>query len=305
VVTNEDGTMIELLDYYPYGTERLSWSSTSDDGEADTQKTYIGEYSDEETSLSYLNARYYDPQRGQFLSQDAVYLSLGSGTDNREQIALLDPQSQNSYSYARDNPITLKDVKGDFAFLAPLVAGFLSALPEIIASTSVALTGVGIHFLSQDIDTLQTSDTSGIEKGLAGFDAAASFGGLAIIGAVTDVGKAVISAERTQTIYRGVSKAGETIYIGRTNNFLRRSGEHLRNSGMRIRPVEGLDSVPNSAARGLEQTLIDYFGLSKNGGSLRNQINSIAEQNPNRGQLMDTARQFLTDTGLDIFNNAK
>ncbi len=41
VVTNEDGTMIELLDYNPYGTERSSWGSTSDSGEADTQKTYI------------------------------------------------------------------------------------------------------------------------------------------------------------------------------------------------------------------------------------------------------------------------
>ncbi len=120
VVTDEDGTMIELLDYHPYGTERISWSSSSTDGSVESQKTYIGEYTDSETNLSYLNARYYDPQRGQFLSQDIVYLSFSSGTDKREQIALIDPQSQNSYGYGRGNPLTLKDPEGEFI---PLVIG--------------------------------------------------------------------------------------------------------------------------------------------------------------------------------------
>jgi len=62
VATDEDGIMIELLDYNPYGTERISWSSSSTDGEAEAAKTYIGEYSDDETSLSYLNARYSSPK---------------------------------------------------------------------------------------------------------------------------------------------------------------------------------------------------------------------------------------------------
>lgn len=35
VVTDEDGVMIELLDYYPYGTERSSRSLQSDDGETE------------------------------------------------------------------------------------------------------------------------------------------------------------------------------------------------------------------------------------------------------------------------------
>lgn len=53
--------MVELLDYHPYGTERISWSSSSSSGNASTQKTYIGEYSDDESGLSYLNARYRYP----------------------------------------------------------------------------------------------------------------------------------------------------------------------------------------------------------------------------------------------------
>jgi RHS repeat-associated protein len=36
---------------------------------------YIGQYADDATSLSYLNARYYSPTQGQFLSEDPVFLS--------------------------------------------------------------------------------------------------------------------------------------------------------------------------------------------------------------------------------------
>ena len=113
VATDEDGIMIELLDYNPYGTERISWSSSSTDGEAEAAKTYIGEYSDDETSLSYLNARYYDPVRGQFLGQDVVFVNLGT-QDKRGVMLLLDPQLMNSYQYGRGNPIAFEDSSGEF-----------------------------------------------------------------------------------------------------------------------------------------------------------------------------------------------
>ncbi len=106
VVTDSTGVMVELLDYYPYGSERLKT------GTADEQKTYIGEYSDDESGLSYLNARYYDPARGQFMSQDGAYLTIGSG-GALDFVLLLDPQQQNSYSYARNNPIMFTDPTGD------------------------------------------------------------------------------------------------------------------------------------------------------------------------------------------------
>ena len=138
VVTNEDGTMIELIDYYPYGTERISWSSTSDSGESDTQKTYIGEYFDEETNLSYLNARYYDPQRGQFLSQDPVFVNVGTG-DKRGVITLLDPQMMNSYLYGRGNPIELVDSTGEMAFLAlaPYASSIVAGLTALVSTPAL------------------------------------------------------------------------------------------------------------------------------------------------------------------------
>jgi RHS repeat-associated protein len=103
--------MIELLDYEPYGNERLNWSS-GNSGKVASQKTYIGEYSDSETGLSYLNARYYDPDRGQFLSQDPVFVNLG--VDERTEVALANPQLQNTYSYGVNNPIKNTDKEVSF-----------------------------------------------------------------------------------------------------------------------------------------------------------------------------------------------
>src|SRR3990167_11004399 len=65
---------------------------------------------DEETDLSYLNARYYSGDRGQFNSQDPVFWEVGQTQDGNA--ILTNPQAQNSYSYAGDNPIVNKDPTG-------------------------------------------------------------------------------------------------------------------------------------------------------------------------------------------------
>ena len=80
---------------------------------------YIGQYSDTATGLSYLNARYYNPMQGQFLTQDPVYLG------NPSQQNLQDPQSLNAYSYSEDNPITQKDPNGLWA----LILGLTGTIP--------------------------------------------------------------------------------------------------------------------------------------------------------------------------------
>ena len=99
VVTDASGTVAQLLDYYPYGATRIS-SNTYPTNE---KRQYIGQFSDAQTNLSYLNARYYDSARGQFISQDPVFWAKQN---------LTDPQSLNAYSYAQDNPVTKKDPNG-------------------------------------------------------------------------------------------------------------------------------------------------------------------------------------------------
>lgn len=74
---------------------------------------------DTEVGLSYLNVRYYDGVRGQFLRQDSVHLLLGDASfahrfNRLLQTFLSDPQQLNSYSYVRNNPIVFKDPAGKF-----------------------------------------------------------------------------------------------------------------------------------------------------------------------------------------------
>src|SRR5215831_6259671 len=102
VVTDASGSPIQTLDYYPYGSTRISQTT----GGFNEQKQYIGQYEDPETNLSYLQARYYDGMKGEFLSEDPVF-----NGDPKQQL-LTDPQSLNSYSYANDNPITKSDPSG-------------------------------------------------------------------------------------------------------------------------------------------------------------------------------------------------
>jgi RHS repeat-associated protein len=53
-----------------------------------------------------MQARYQNSSRGQFISEDPIFLG------NPSQQNLTDPQSLNSYSYADDNPVVKKDPNG-------------------------------------------------------------------------------------------------------------------------------------------------------------------------------------------------
>jgi RHS repeat-associated protein len=70
VVTDQNGALVQTLDFYPYGATRISSSV----GGADSARKFIGQFSDQ-SNLSYLNARYYEPSRGQFISQDPTFLA--------------------------------------------------------------------------------------------------------------------------------------------------------------------------------------------------------------------------------------
>ncbi len=78
--------------YTPYGSQR-----TSDD--FNTQRGWIGQVEDDTTGLDYLNARYYDPNLGTFISPDPL-LTIGS------------PQTLNAFAYAQGNPSTSSDPSG-------------------------------------------------------------------------------------------------------------------------------------------------------------------------------------------------
>ncbi|MBC8533591.1 RHS repeat-associated core domain-containing protein [Yeguia hominis] len=64
---------------------------------------YRGYYYDSETSLYYLNARYYDPETGRFLNADAI---IGGNVG---------AAGYNLFAYAGNNPISMRDSDGTIA----------------------------------------------------------------------------------------------------------------------------------------------------------------------------------------------
>jgi RHS repeat-associated protein len=136
VVTDENDNVVQTLDYYPYGSTRISSGTSTNE-----RRKFIGQFSDDST-LSYLQARYYDSSRGQFLSEDPVFLGDPKGQN------LQNPQSLNSYSYANDNPITGKDPTGkqqDLVGADPRVAAIVALATLAFASLSQAFATVAAN----------------------------------------------------------------------------------------------------------------------------------------------------------------
>ena len=96
VDTNENGDILQLTDYYPYGDERIEDTLT----DFHNDYTYTGKERDEDTKLLYYEARYYNSHIGRFISIDPW-----SGD-------ITDPQSLNKYAYVRNNPLKYMDPDG-------------------------------------------------------------------------------------------------------------------------------------------------------------------------------------------------
>jgi RHS repeat-associated protein len=121
VVTDENGNVVQTLDFYPYGSTRISVATSTNE-----KRQFIGQFTDDST-LSYLNARYYSGAQGQFLSEDPI---LG---DPKSQ-NLIDPQSVNTYSYSEDNLIGREDPLGKWAIGVGLGGG--GNTPELYGDAS-------------------------------------------------------------------------------------------------------------------------------------------------------------------------
>jgi RHS repeat-associated protein len=91
---NVDGT-------YTYDAHGAVASST---GTATSALKFAGEYSDVESNLVYLRARYYDPTTGQMLSRDPIemWTSDAYGYANNNPINFTDPTGLYGYEYTYD-----------------------------------------------------------------------------------------------------------------------------------------------------------------------------------------------------------
>ena len=100
-LTDWQGNVVQAIDYYPFGRIRINSTSTA----YDEKRKFTGHEYDSESDLTYAQQRYYEQDVGKFLSVDPA------ARDNPGAF-LGDPQQQNYYAYARNNPLVLVDRMG-------------------------------------------------------------------------------------------------------------------------------------------------------------------------------------------------
>ena len=95
-LVKEDGSADATYRYTDFGETTING-----DNKAENEVCYTGGIYDQRTGLYYLNARYYNPEDGGFLTEDAY-----RGETN-------EPDTQNLYVYCADNPINYIDSSGN------------------------------------------------------------------------------------------------------------------------------------------------------------------------------------------------
>lgn len=123
-----DGSCALAYQYTDFG-------ETTQRGDADIENEicYTGGIYDDSTGLYYLNARYYAPQDGRFLSQDTYRGEAGEYA------------TWNLYAYCANNPVGYVDPSGHTGYevYMPQVADILEKIGEtLIEITKIAIAGV-------------------------------------------------------------------------------------------------------------------------------------------------------------------
>lgn len=115
---NSSGTVAGSYTYTPYGVPTHT-------GTASTPLQFSGQYTDAETGLVYLRARYYDPATAQFLTVDPLVSMTGT-----------------PYAYVVGNPLNDSDPSGRCGFVCGLAIVAVDvaeeALTEGLASGAIA-----------------------------------------------------------------------------------------------------------------------------------------------------------------------
>jgi hypothetical protein len=98
------------------------------------------------------------------------------------------------------------------------------------------------------------------------------------------------------SVYISRNKSTKQVeYVGITDAIARRTMEQLRQRGIRIEAL--MENLSRQDARAVEQALIEIHGLSKNGGTLLNHINSIDRSNPKYAAALRRGLELLESIG--------
>ena len=100
VTTDINGNITNLIDYLPFGSDRVNVSYSS----STPNYLFTDQEKDNESDQYYMKARYYGQSLGRFNTVDVAAFY---------QPNIIDPQQLNYYSYARNNPVHFVDPTGN------------------------------------------------------------------------------------------------------------------------------------------------------------------------------------------------
>ena len=122
-IIDTNKTFVATYEYDDWGKLTTSESSLTAVGQLNPFR-YRGYYYDTESSLYYLNSRYYDPETGRFVNADDVGLLGANG----------DFAGYNLFNYCGNNPIARKDGNGFFwnYVVGAVVGAAISAITTAI-----------------------------------------------------------------------------------------------------------------------------------------------------------------------------
>ncbi|MBX9906453.1 hypothetical protein K2X96_00975 [Patescibacteria group bacterium] len=248
LVIDQKGVIVEDLEYYPFGAQ------LSDVGKFNESNQYIGQNYDEETELSYLNARYYNGAQGQFMSQDPAFLDIGGpGFEQNYQRTLQqhlkNPQALNSYSYAHNNPITLKDPDGE---VIPLILAGAWAAAEV---------GLSIYDGYNAYGTVNDPNATEFEKSVAVSGFAAG-----LIGPAGGYGSA---GNKALQIYKQTNSSGQVLMKGVQNERVLNLIKDNYRAGAKIGNGSTADAIIHTARTN------ELVGNSTHIGKAENTLNRI------------------------------
>lgn len=134
-VYNDSGVKLITYKYDAWGnfTRTINNISGTNRSALYNPFAYRGYYYDSETSLYYLNSRYYDSNVGRFINAD-MYVYTGQGI-----------LSNNMFAYCNNNPVINADSRGTFfnAIIGGLVGGIVGGITAAINGDNI-WAGVGI-----------------------------------------------------------------------------------------------------------------------------------------------------------------
>ena len=125
-VISADGTILAAYTYDAWGNVLTAEGSLA----ASNPIRYRGYYFDTETSLYYLQSRYYDPATGRFINADAQVVAESS-------------VGCNSFTYSLNSPVSMADDEGDLPFfVATAIAGAI--IGAIVGGAVAAANGKNV-----------------------------------------------------------------------------------------------------------------------------------------------------------------